>query len=199
MGDTFLNLRWGGWPQGAVLFAPGVHTAEAGWLEDFPPTLARRLGHDWGHPSAEVVWDECRSLSPMHAGMRYDRLEALGGIQWPCPSEDHPGTPFLHARLWAEDPDERGRPAPFAPVAFEPPLDELTEEFPVRLTTGRRLDSFNTGVQSGGYASPLRRPPDNAVKFVRSTHCATSWGSSETPRKRYSRPAMSAVSRSMVS
>ena len=44
MGDTFLNLRWGGWPQGAVLFAPGVHTAEAGWLEDFPPTLARRLG-----------------------------------------------------------------------------------------------------------------------------------------------------------
>jgi len=120
--------------------------------------LARRLGHDWGHPSAEEIWDECRSLSPMHTGMRYDRLEALGGIQWPCPSEDHPGTPFLHARLWAEDPAERGNPAPFIPVQFEPPLDELSEEFPVRLTTGRRLDSFNTGVQSGGYASPLRRP-----------------------------------------
>jgi formate dehydrogenase major subunit len=120
--------------------------------------LARRLGSDWGHPSAEEVWDECRSLSPMHAGMRYDRLEALGGIQWPCPSEDHPGTPFLHARLWEEDPERRGRPAPFNPVAFEPPLDELTEEYPVRLTTGRRLDSFNTGVQTGAYASPLRRP-----------------------------------------
>lgn len=44
MGDTFLNLRWGQWPQGAVLFALGVHAAEAGWLEDFPPVLARRLG-----------------------------------------------------------------------------------------------------------------------------------------------------------
>ena len=119
--------------------------------------LARRLGHDWGHPSAQEVWDECRRLSPMHAGMRYDRLEALGGIQWPCPSEDHPGTPFLHARLWEEDPGKRGAPAPFSPVAFEPPLDELSTEFPVRLTTGRRLDSFNTGVQSSGYASPLRR------------------------------------------
>jgi formate dehydrogenase major subunit len=120
--------------------------------------LAGRLGHDWGHPSAEEVWDECRSLSPMHAGMRYDRLEALGGIQWPCPDEDHPGTRFLHARLWEEDPTRRGSPAPFSPVQFEPPLDELDEEFPVRLTTGRRLDSFNTGVQSGRYRSPLRRP-----------------------------------------
>jgi formate dehydrogenase major subunit len=40
---------------------------------------------------------------------------------------------------------------------FEPPVDELTEEFPLRLTTGRRLDSYNTGVQTGGYTSPLRR------------------------------------------
>jgi formate dehydrogenase major subunit len=125
---------------------------------DIVCALAARLGQDWGRPSAEEVWDECRSLSPMHAGMRYDRLEALGGIQWPCPSEDHPGTLFLHARLWEEDPAARGAAAPFTPVQFEPPLDELDEEFPIRLTTGRRLDSFNTGVQSGGYASPLRRP-----------------------------------------
>ena len=125
---------------------------------DIVCALAARLGHDWGSLGAEEVWDECRDLSPMHAGMRYDRLEALGGIQWPCPSEDHPGTLFLHARLWEEDPDARGAAAPFSPVRFEPPLDELSEEFPVRLTTGRRLDSFNTGVQSGGYASPLRRP-----------------------------------------
>jgi Acyltransferase family len=43
-GDAFLNLRWGEWPQGAVLFALGVHGAEAGWLAGFPPVLARRLG-----------------------------------------------------------------------------------------------------------------------------------------------------------
>src|SRR6059036_3298471 len=58
--------------------------------------LARRLGADFGHPTAEQVWDECRSLSPMHAGMRYSRLDELGGIQWPCPDESHPGTQFLH-------------------------------------------------------------------------------------------------------
>ena len=44
MGDTFLSLRWGEWPQGAVLFALGVHGAEAGWLRDLPPAVARWLG-----------------------------------------------------------------------------------------------------------------------------------------------------------
>jgi formate dehydrogenase major subunit len=117
--------------------------------------LARRLGHDWGSPSAEDVWNEVRRLSPWHRGMSYARLEALNGLQWPCPSEDHPGSPLLHDRLWA---DPVGGPrAPFMPVEFEPPVDELTRDFPIRLTTGRRLDSFNTGVQTAGYSSPLRR------------------------------------------
>jgi predicted molibdopterin-dependent oxidoreductase YjgC len=120
--------------------------------------IARRLGTDWGHPSAEDVWNELRTLSPMHAGMSYRRLDELGGIQWPCYDEQHPGELFLHARLWQEDPAKRGAPAPFTPVRQEPPLDGLSAEFPIRLTTGRRLDSFNTGVQSGQYATPIRQP-----------------------------------------
>ena len=120
--------------------------------------IARRLGTDWGQPSAEDLWNELRTLSPMHTGMSYRRLEELGGIQWPCPDEEHPGTLFLHARLWEQDPARRGAPAPFTPVEQEDPLDELSEEFPIRLTTGRRLDSYNTGVQSGQYTTPLRRP-----------------------------------------
>ena len=116
--------------------------------------LAARLGHDWGNPSAEEVWDELRSLSPMHAGMTYPRLDE-GGLQWPCWDEQHPGEQFLHSRLW-DDP-VTGAPAPFHVVVHELPVDELSAEFPIRLTTGRRLDSFNTGVQSGGYSSPLRR------------------------------------------
>ncbi len=120
--------------------------------------LAERLGHPWGRPSAEEVWDELRSLSlNWHHGMSYARLDAMGGIQWPCPSEDHPGTPLLHARLWADDPAERGTPAPFTPVEHVPPVDVLTDEFPIRLTTVRVLDAYNSGVQTGGYASPLRR------------------------------------------
>jgi len=120
--------------------------------------LARRLGGrpaDWGEPSAEAVWNEVRRVSPVHAGMSYVRLEALGGIQWPCYDEDHPGELFLHSRLW-EDPVP-GTPAPFVPVDHDPPVDRLDADFPIRLTTGRRLDSYNTGVQSAGYRSPLRR------------------------------------------
>src|SRR4026209_1001850 len=93
----------------------------------------------------------------MHAGMTYDRLEALDGIQGPCYDEEHDGTLYLHARLWEEDRVKRGPKAPFSVAPFEPPVSELTEEFPFRLTTGRRLDSYNTGVQTGGYTSPLRR------------------------------------------
>ena len=117
--------------------------------------LARRMGHDWGTPTAEDVWNEVRSLSPVHAGMSYTRLDKLGGIQWPCYDENHPGELFLHSRLW-ENPVP-GTPAPFVPVDHDPPVDKLTDDFPIRLTTGRRLDSYNTGVQTAGYTSPLRR------------------------------------------
>jgi predicted molibdopterin-dependent oxidoreductase YjgC len=119
--------------------------------------MAKRLGFDWGEVTARSAWDELRRISLMHAGMSYERLEELDGIQWPCWDEEHPGTLFLHARLWEDDLDKRGPKARFSVTPFEPPVDELTEEFPLRLTTGRRLDSYNTGVQTSGYTSPLRR------------------------------------------
>jgi predicted molibdopterin-dependent oxidoreductase YjgC len=117
--------------------------------------LARRMGKDLGDPSAEALWNEVRSLSPAHAGMSYARLEASDGLQWPCYDESHPGELYLHGRLW-----ERpvvGPLAPFSCVLQEGPVEELSPEFPLRLTTGRRLDSYNTGVQTGLFASPLRR------------------------------------------
>jgi predicted molibdopterin-dependent oxidoreductase YjgC len=131
---------------------PPGHARDDHWIIS---ELARRLGHDWGQPTLEEAWDELRSLSPMHRGMSYGRLQDLGGIQWPCPSDDHPGSPFLHGRLW-EDPVQ-GPLAPFSVTEWVPPIDELSDEFPIRLTTGRRLDSYNTGVQSNLYRSPLRR------------------------------------------
>jgi predicted molibdopterin-dependent oxidoreductase YjgC len=118
--------------------------------------VAANLGHEWTYGSAEEIWDELRSLSPMHAGMSYKRLAELGGIQWPCYSEDRLEPSYLHGRLWADDPADRGPPAPFSIVIDDPPVDLLDDEFPLRLTTGRRLDSYNTGVQSGGFQSPLR-------------------------------------------
>jgi formate dehydrogenase major subunit len=117
--------------------------------------LARAMGHDWGAPDAERVWDELRSLSPVHAGMSYARLEAHRGLRWPCYDEQHPGEMFLHARLWERP--VKGPRAPFSLVEHLPPADALSPEFPLRLTTGRRLAEYNTGVQTGAYKSPTRR------------------------------------------
>jgi formate dehydrogenase major subunit len=117
--------------------------------------IARRLGHDWGTPTGEEVWNEFRTVAPDFAGgMSYKRLEELDGIQWPCPDESHPGTPFLHARLW-EKGAARGPAAPFTVVRHEGPVEMPDAEYPLLLTTGRRLESYNTGVQTAGYDSPL--------------------------------------------
>ena len=77
----------------AAVTPPG----EAWHDQDIIGELARRMGYDWGQPTSEELWDELRSLSPLHVGMSYERLED-GGLQWPCPDLDHPGTPVL-ARL----------------------------------------------------------------------------------------------------
>lgn len=128
---------------------------------DILADIAARLGRPMGDVRAEALWDEMRTHSPMHHGMRYDRLEALGGIQWPCPDEAHPGTPFLHGWLWDEP--FTGRRAPLSVVHDEPPVEGLCAEYPLRLTTGRHLDSYNTGAQSGALRSPLRR--DTSVEL----------------------------------
>ncbi len=147
---------------------PPGHARDDIWIIS---QLATRLGRDWGVVTPEGAWEELRTLSPMHAGMSYARLEAAGGIQWPCYDEGHPGELFLHARLWEADEQRRGPSAPLSVVAFEPPVDELSDEFPIRLTTGRRLDSFNTGVQTKQYRSPLRRDetldisPEDAARY----------------------------------
>ena len=117
--------------------------------------IARRMGADWGWKGPEDAWDELRKLSPVHAGMSYQRLEELGGLQWPCYDETDPGALFLHGRLWAEPLE--GPRAPFSVVEATPPFEALDDDYPIRLTTGRRLESFNTGAQSNRYRSPLHR------------------------------------------
>lgn len=117
--------------------------------------IARRMGKEFGNPTAEDAWNEMRGLAPMFAGMSYARLESCGGLQWPCSDEEHPGQQFLHARLWSDPPE--GKLAPFHAVEHERPVEQADAEYPFVLTTGRRLESYNTGVQSSGYHSPLHR------------------------------------------
>jgi len=153
--------------------------------------IARRMGRDFGEPTAEDAWNEMRSLAPMFAGMSYERLESCGGLQWPCYDDKHPGEQFLHARLWKNPPE--GTLAPFHAVEHEGPIEQPDEEYPFMLTTGRRLESYNTGVQSGGYSSPLHRgetvdiaPEDAARLGVRNgdtVSVASRRGSLEAPAR----------------
>ncbi len=134
--------------------------------------LSRRMGRDLGDPTPEQLWDELRALSPMHAGMSYRRLEELGGIcSGPAPTRATPAPPSSTAGSGRRTSRSAAgaRPSPWSRTCRRP--RRSTREFPLRLTTGRRLDAYNTGVQSGGYASPLRRGealelcPDDGARF----------------------------------
>ena len=106
--------------------------------------LMERFGVSQNLHSASDVWDEMRQLAPIFAGITYDRLDSEGGIQWPCPTEDHPGTEYLH-----KDEMDSGMPGYFAPVDHIPPAEPTDSEYPLILTTGRRRSTYHTGTQTG--------------------------------------------------
>jgi len=100
--------------------------------------LAERMDHTWKSSSPKDVWQEVASLCPDFAGINYERLES-GGLQWPCPSPSHPGTPTLY---------QTGFPigkARFNDLPHLPPAEVPDNEYPLILTTGRRLAHHNNG------------------------------------------------------
>jgi predicted molibdopterin-dependent oxidoreductase YjgC len=111
--------------------------------------LARRVagrlglptaGFDWDDPSQ--IWAELAGLWPAAAGITYARLES-GGLQWPCPTPEHPGTRFLYAESFP-----RGR-ARFVPVAQTVEADELPDpDYPLALSTGRLLYHWHGGTMT---------------------------------------------------
>lgn len=104
--------------------------------------LASRLGYPMRYDHPAQIWDELARNTPILAGISYDRIE-LQGIQWPCPTPDHPGTQFLHQEVFVT---EQGY---FQPVDHVPPAEAPDEEYPLVLTTGRRRPTYHTGTQTG--------------------------------------------------
>lgn len=111
--------------------------------------LAHRLGQAAGFSfdRAEQVWDELRGLWPAGAGLSYPRLEAES-LNWPCPSEDHPGTPVLHIERFAS-----GKTAALGRIPYLPTPEVCDPDYPLLLNTGRTLYHFNAGTMT-------RRTPD---------------------------------------
>ncbi|MGD8604046.1 MAG: molybdopterin-dependent oxidoreductase, partial [Anaerolineales bacterium] len=103
--------------------------------------LANRLDAGWSYDGPSAIFDELASLTPQYGGMSHQRLEA-GGLQWPCPTPDHPGTPILHAGKFV-----RGKGL-FTPLAYKPPAELPDEEYPLFLSTGRILFHWHGGTMS---------------------------------------------------
>lgn len=100
--------------------------------------LSRRLGYNMEYNSPEEVLEEFGKLWPALGGITYSRLEK-GGIQWPCPTRDHPGTEYLYKAGFP-----RGK-VRFSPVTYIPPAEITDSEFPFILTTGRNLFQYHAG------------------------------------------------------
>lgn len=103
--------------------------------------LSKRLGLEMPNTTAETVFGEIGSVWTNMKGMNYNRLEK-GGLQWPCPDENHPGTPYLFKDTF---PRGKGR---FTPVDFRPSEELPDDEYPLMLTTGRQLFHYHTGTMS---------------------------------------------------
>jgi formate dehydrogenase major subunit len=115
---------------------------------------AMGFGEQFNFHSAEEIWNEVRAVWRAGAGISYARLEH-SGLQWPCPGEEHPGTPILHTESFPH-----GQRAPLKRVEFEATHETLTAEFNFLLTTGRTLYQFNAGTMTSRTPNGTLRPTD---------------------------------------
>ncbi len=103
--------------------------------------LATRMGLPMSYENPEAIFEEVRSLTPSYAGITYQRINRTG-LQWPCPTLDHPGTPYLH-----KDRFTRGL-GKFHALAYQGPREVQDEEYPLVLSTGRILYQYHTGTMT---------------------------------------------------
>jgi formate dehydrogenase alpha subunit len=109
--------------------------------------LAERMGHKdkFNYTSASEIFEEIRGCVPQYKGITYERLKkTVGGIHWPCLSEDHPGTPTMFLQSF-NTPDGLGH---FQIVDFKPPAELPDDEYPYVLTTGRSIFHYHTGTMT---------------------------------------------------
>ncbi|MCP2242685.1 molybdopterin oxidoreductase family protein [Lentzea aerocolonigenes] len=128
--------------------------------------LADRLGRGrYFADDPRTVFDELRRASAGgpadYAGITYERIDAEQGVFWPCPAQDHPGTPRLFTERFAT-PDGRAR---FHPVEHREPEELPDDEFPYRLTTGRSIQHYQSGAQTRRVRALVAIEPDAYVEL----------------------------------
>lgn len=103
--------------------------------------IAGRMGYPMVYTDASAIMDEINRVTPSYAGIRYDRIEKEG-LVWPCPDENHPGTPVLHVNQFT-----RGK-GQFFPIEYKPSAEVSDGEYPFVLTTGRVHAHYHTGTMT---------------------------------------------------
>jgi formate dehydrogenase major subunit len=111
-------------------------------------------GNRFQYSSSQEIWDETRSLWPAGAGIAYERLDDAG-LQWPCPTEDSPGTSVMHSQIFSN-----GRRLKLQCVKFAPSPECMSEEYPLLLNTGRALYQFNAGNMTSRSQTSVFQPMD---------------------------------------
>jgi formate dehydrogenase alpha subunit len=104
--------------------------------------IAQLMGIKMDFSSPEQIFNQMRREIPIYAGITYDRLDREGGLQWPCPDIDHPGTTFLFEKTF-----NRGRGLLTA-IKYRPAAEKIDAEFPLLLTTGRIQYQYHTGTMT---------------------------------------------------
>lgn len=154
--------------EGRVILRQRATTPPEGVRTDLEvlAALAERLGYQRFFPSEPgVVFEELRRSSAGgkadYAGITYDRIVREDGVFWPCPAEDHPGTPRLFLDRFATA-DGRAR---FHAVEFRPPAEEPDHEFPLYLTTGRIMAQYQSGTQTRRVPALMQASPNAFVQI----------------------------------
>ncbi len=153
---------------------PGEATQDWRIIQDIAAALGRARGFTFNEP--REIFDELRRASAGgiadYAGITYEKIEAQGGVFWPCPSEDHAGTPRLfEAGSWNPIakgsgpfyfPDGKAR---FNVAAYTPPAEEVDDEYPLMLTTGRVVSQFLSGTQTRRIGPLVDQYPEPLVEM----------------------------------
>ena len=135
--------------QRVAVAVPPPGEARPDWqiLTDLAHVTLEKMGRpeaaaSWSYASASDVWEEMRRLTPEFWGINYERLAREHGVHWPCPTPDHPGTPYLFEQ---EFPRGRGK---FWPVAWKTDSELPDDEYPFVLSTGRVLYHWHGGTMT---------------------------------------------------
>ncbi|RRJ64665.1 formate dehydrogenase subunit alpha [Paenibacillus oralis] len=108
--------------------------------------VATAMGYPMSYRNTEEIWDEMRSLCPKFAGASYRKMEEQGSVQWPCPSDDHPGTPFLYEGNRFSTPNGKGR---LFACEWRAPQELPDADYPLTLSTVREVGHYSVRTMTG--------------------------------------------------